>query len=265
MRMHTVRAGECLASIAHQYGVPWRKVYEHPDNAEFRKLRPNPNVIYESDRVVIPDRDEKTVFAATGRTHRFVVLKPPKWVFRLAMKDDEGNPIAGIPFELQMTGHATASGKTKADGLIEIPIPAHVREGTLRFLGEIFAVHFGMLDPVWRVKGIQARLNNLGFNAGAVDGIVGARTRKAIYAFQRAHADLQATGEIDDATRRLLLEMHDNDKNLRAPEESMEFQAAGEAAADGPPEQDPAPEAAAGGDDEEFPDWTADTVAYGGV
>jgi localization factor PodJL len=53
----------------------------------------------------------------------------------------------------------------------------------------------GPTDPV---SSVQSDLNRLGFNAGPVDGQVGARTREAIMAFQRANG-LSPTGQIDDA------------------------------------------------------------------
>jgi hypothetical protein len=44
------------------------------------------------------------------------------------------------------------------------------------------------------LTGVQYRLNALGFGAGPVDGIMGPRTRKAVYAFQRAYPPLRIDG-----------------------------------------------------------------------
>lgn len=53
--VHTVVRGESLSLIARKYGVDsWRRLYDHPDNASFRMLRPNPNLIYPGDRIAIP-------------------------------------------------------------------------------------------------------------------------------------------------------------------------------------------------------------------
>jgi len=51
-------------------------------------------------------------------------------------------------------------------------------------------------------------LNNLGFKCGAVDGIAGPRTKAALQRFQAEHG-LNATGDIDEATRSTLREAHD--------------------------------------------------------
>lgn len=54
-RTHIVQRGENLTVIARRYGFSnWRLIYDHPDNAEYRKKRPNPNVIVTGDRIFIP-------------------------------------------------------------------------------------------------------------------------------------------------------------------------------------------------------------------
>lgn len=55
MPEHTVKAGECLSSIAASYGFrDYRTICDHPSNAAFRAKRPNPNLIYPGDVVMIP-------------------------------------------------------------------------------------------------------------------------------------------------------------------------------------------------------------------
>lgn len=49
------------------------------------------------------------------------------------------------------------------------------------------------------LKAVQARLNDLGYDAGTPDGVMGPKTRRAIAAFQRAK-NLAPTGEPDEAT-----------------------------------------------------------------
>ena len=41
-----VLSGECLLLISRRYGfADFNRIYEHPDNGELRKKRPNPNVL----------------------------------------------------------------------------------------------------------------------------------------------------------------------------------------------------------------------------
>ncbi|MCB9845603.1 MAG: peptidoglycan-binding protein [Phycisphaeraceae bacterium] len=222
MRTHVVRQGECLSLIAWSYGFErWETVYEAPENAEFRRLRPNPNVIYPGDELVIPDTSKKVERRSTGARHEFE-LKRSVCVFRLDMKDEEKNPIKDAPYELYIHGTLTKRDKTDAQGRIEVEIPHWARSGKLIFMGEEFDVRLGVLDPVTRVTGVQQRLNNLGYNAGPVDGIVGPLTRGATFRFQADCFGLEnATGVLDDRTREKLLEMNDQDSRVGDAEEDM--------------------------------------------
>ena len=60
------------------------------------------------------------------------------------------------------------------DGVIEQPIPPGVTQAKLT-LGEgdeeeVFTLQIGHVDPIDTDSGIQARLNNLGYPCGSVDG-----------------------------------------------------------------------------------------------
>jgi len=53
---YTVKSGDSLSKIARSKGLPsWRIIYNHPDNADFRRKRPNPNLIHPGDTLVIPN------------------------------------------------------------------------------------------------------------------------------------------------------------------------------------------------------------------
>jgi len=219
-KTHVVQAGECLASIAKANNFrSWKTIYYAAENKGLRDKRPNPNVLYEGDEVVIPDFGGKSHDRPADEKHSFTV-QTPRWVLRLCMQDEEGNGIGGEPYELARPGFFPIKGKTAPDGMIEEELPADTRALTLKFMGEEFQVQIGMLDPVSRAKGVQARLNNLGFNAGAVDGIVGKNTSRAIYAFQLSEG-LDATGKIDDETLKRLLFKHDNDSRYTPMEDDM--------------------------------------------
>ena len=91
---HVVQAGECLYQIAKRYGFgDWKAIYEHPENAAFRKKRGNPNVIFPGDRIHIPDREERKVEAATGSSHTFKVNRA-RMMLRLAIRDEAGAAVA---------------------------------------------------------------------------------------------------------------------------------------------------------------------------
>jgi hypothetical protein len=51
---YTVKSGDTLSAIASRHGMRWQDLYNHPDNAAFRAKRPNPNLIYPGDVIMIP-------------------------------------------------------------------------------------------------------------------------------------------------------------------------------------------------------------------
>jgi len=58
---HTVVQGEHLSSIAKKYGFSsYKTIWDHGQNADLKKKRQNPNVIFPGDRLFIPDKVEKS-------------------------------------------------------------------------------------------------------------------------------------------------------------------------------------------------------------
>lgn len=54
---YVVQSGDWGLKIAKDHGFDtFNEIYNHPDNAEFRKKRPNPNKIYAGDVIMIPDK-----------------------------------------------------------------------------------------------------------------------------------------------------------------------------------------------------------------
>ena len=215
--IHIVEQGEYLSSIAKQYHfTDYRRIYDHPENAEFKRKRPNPNVIFPGDELFIPDLEERLEARSTEKRH-FFRLKGPKLLLRIIVKDDEGHPFADAAYTLRVEDEIY-KGTTNRNGLLqhEIPIGAVSGELTLERNKLTWPLQIGHLDPVDEVivnkaiiSGIQARLNNLGFVCGPVDGILGPKTITAIRAFQkdvlkRAEPD----GEPDKATRDRLISEH---------------------------------------------------------
>jgi len=190
---HNVRQGECLSSIAKRYGfADWRTIYEDPQNTEFRQSRPNPNLIYPGDQLWIPDKSPKKLPISTETKHT-LQLKSSLTRLRLVLKDEEGKPIASVKYQLAI-GDTLNSGFTSGSGLVEQVIPADAQEALLEIWpeGDIgptakWNLKLGRLDPLEKLSGIQARLNNLGYYCGKEDGIDGPKTKRAVKAFQADH------------------------------------------------------------------------------
>lgn len=212
---HIVEQGECLASIAQLYGfTDYRAIYDYPANAGLKQMRPDPNILYPGDQLVIPDKDQKTLPCATDQKHRFQ-LTNQRVVIRIRLRDGHGNPLANKKYQLTVAG-ALFKGQTDGNGLLQQPIPADASDGELKVLQgndqkQVLAawkLSIGSLDPHLQVSGVQARLNNLGFVCGQVDGILGPKTSGALQAFQTKFG-LSVTGQIDGATRDKLRNLHD--------------------------------------------------------
>jgi hypothetical protein len=213
--MHTVEQGECLSSIAKEFGFSdWRTIYNHAQNADFRRLRPNPNLIFPGDRIFIPDKQTKDEARATDAEHPFQ-LNVKTTTVRIRLRDEKDEPFKNKKIKLVIAGE-TQESSTPDDGMIQMEVPADARSGQLTVWftddttrpGFVWNLKIGHLDPPETNSGVQARLKNLGFDCGPVDGIVGPRTKAALKGFQSTHG-LSESGAVDDATRDALRQKHD--------------------------------------------------------
>ncbi len=215
MPTYIVQDGDCLASIAKQAGfADWHTIYNDSHNADFRQLRPDPNVIFAGDQLFIPDKDVKTDSKGTDTASTFQLVAK-KTFLKIRLKDEKGAAFSGKKFSLKIGGKIT-EGVTGDDGMVQQEIAADTRTGQLTvFLdddttkpGFIWDLKVGGLDPVDTDKGVQARLNNLGFFCGTVDGIIGPKTKAALSGFQSKNG-LTVSGDADSATRDKLRQLHD--------------------------------------------------------
>lgn len=215
-RTHRVAEGECLASIAHDAGVPRQRIWDHADNAALREER-DPYLLRCGDRLTIPEPELEEEDCSTEQRHRFRRPAPPTKLRLRLLENDE--PRAGLDWRLLLDEDILAEGVTDDDGEFETPISPAVKACTLE-LGdpvdedddeapppERYHLQLGALDPASTIRGVQARLQNLGFSPGPIDDLIGPLTRAAIRQFQEA-ADLEVTGEPDDPTKDGLVEQH---------------------------------------------------------
>ena len=136
------------------------------------------------DKVFIPEKRQKKVIISTGQIHKFI-RKGDTVLFSLTLFDADGEPLADRPYILNVDGVETC-GQTDSKGQIRERIYVLASRGklTLTKTGDEYELKFGHLDPVDSITGVQARLNNLGFACGAVDGDAGPKTRECLYAFK---------------------------------------------------------------------------------
>jgi N-acetylmuramoyl-L-alanine amidase len=188
---YTAKQGDCLSSIAHQFGfADWRTIYNDPNNADLRNLRPNPNIIYPNDSIYIPDKVPKEVARPTDQEHVFEAKRPKTWL-RILVRDGQQAPAGGCKYHLEIDGIPYPDAVLGSDGMLQAKVAADAKSGLLTVwfdeqasVGHTWTLQLGHLDPVKTMSGIQARLSNLGYPCGPVDGIIGPLTQAAVRSFQ---------------------------------------------------------------------------------
>ena len=211
-RTHIVRQGECLSRIAKEHGFSnYREIYDSSENEALRRKRPNPNLLYPGDEVFIPDRDARVEFCATDRHHLFRAKPPTRWV-RIAVEDEDNRRLSNAAYTLEFDA-APLNGTTDGDGVLEHEVPFDAEGGVLTVGALSWKVYVAHLNPVeddspdQGISGLQARLRNLGYPAGPIDGIFGPKTRLALRFFQ-ADQSLESTGTPDASTRAKIVQVH---------------------------------------------------------
>jgi hypothetical protein len=240
---HAVSNGECIHSIAEQYGFFWETLWEHANNSELKKKRKDPNILMDGDVVYVPDLTAKEESGAANQKHKFkrkgvpaqfslrlmedvppeATQKPPASTINPSGKHISGEdpepanaeikqqPRKNVPFRA-IVGAQTIEGNTDGDGILKIAIPPGARE--MKILVEPgtpketeLQINLGHLDPVDVPSGVLKRLSNLGYDCGGATDLQDPGVCAAIQAFQKQHK-LTVSGEVDQATRDKLVEIH---------------------------------------------------------
>lgn len=169
---HTVKQGEHLSRLAEQYGFSdYRTIWNHPENAELKQKRQDPNVLYPGDTLSIPDRELREELRPTDKRHTFVLTRT-NLKLRLVLESRFDKPVANAACTLRInpdTWNLTTDGR----GRIEQDIRPEVEQAMLivwdsKTVFDSMQVTFGIghLDPVEEFSGQWGRLANLGYLSG---------------------------------------------------------------------------------------------------
>jgi hypothetical protein len=234
---HRVTWSDHISMIAAKYGYrDWQTIWDK--NSDLKSKRANAHCLFHGDRrapygdvLQLPDDEEMNDEGSTESTHSFVVPTAELYL-RLQILDEELKPVKDTDYLLLVDG-IFKSGKTDGQGCIQEPILRGAQFGaiSIHYAGEgeeaggdlsatekiMFPLSIGKLDPIqekapdkWCIAGVQARLNNLGFDSGPVDGIKGPITTGAIKRFQK-RVKISADGIPGPITQGKLHDLHDTD------------------------------------------------------
>lgn len=194
---HRVRPGECISSIAKDYGFTPDTLWKDDDNAKLRDSRTHPQVLSPGDLVEIPEFSSKEAQCPPERLHRFVRKSVPEKL-QLTFQDEDGKARAGVEYTLTV-GDTVHEGTTNPKGKLEHPIPPGAVFATLSLGDEDYELDLGHLRPVTEREGLLERLWALGYiSDGLLDSPL-VHVAPILRDFQEAQS-LDVTGELDEAT-----------------------------------------------------------------
>ncbi len=209
MLEYIVKQGDCINSIAFKFGFFPKTIWDHTKNASLKELRKDPSILFEGDRVFIPEKDQKNEIAFFDKRNRFKMKGvPAKLCLKIFSYDNE--EMKNASYKLEIGGNIT-EGKLSSNGVLNISIPPNIKKAKLIVEDDTnlitYILNIGNLDPLETISGIQERLNNLGFDCGMINGQFNSKMGEALKKFQKNH-NLEITGKINKETKDKLKEVH---------------------------------------------------------
>jgi hypothetical protein len=214
--IHIVEDGEHLSGIAQKFGFPSiQPILDHPENSEFKKLRPNPNTLAPGDKIFIPDLELREESGSTEQRLRFVLGLDPLEL-RVKVLDLSEKPLDG-PCDLVVGLDRTP--EEEKNHIFSAPVDKDVTDARMEFTKPVpenkavrkFPLFVGGLHDVQEFSGQQQRLNNLGYFAGFSEKSVG-QFKWAVEEFQADHLQeiglVKPTGECGTKTQKVLVKVH---------------------------------------------------------
>lgn len=201
-RVHTLQAGDCIASVAAMAGLFPDTLWQHPNNQDLRTRRESPYILAIGDELFIPARRLRLIDEVNVDSLVTVRRKGVPERLQLRFLHSDGTPRAYVMYHLHLeAGDSDASldktGVTNADGLVCEWIAPTARTGRLTLIEALFhEVHLldlGALAPLSEPQGHAQRLANLAYLKD------GETLETGIKRFQDAQA-LSPSGLADEAT-----------------------------------------------------------------
>jgi hypothetical protein len=136
----------------------------------------------------IPKQASGTTSAAVLKIHKVELI------FQKYPGTDAQAAIRGLEYEVKIGSGPARKATLGNDGKIIIRIPAG-QYASVKIMGTEYKIR---RQPVLKakntLKGVQQRLNLLGYNAGYIDGIMGPKTEYAVLNYQADNNPLRVDG-----------------------------------------------------------------------
>jgi N-acetylmuramoyl-L-alanine amidase len=196
--------GDCIASIAYDFGFFTETIWNHPNNKTLNNQRKDLHVLNPGDVLYVPARRLGMETGATDQKHRFRLNGVPL-LLRIQLQYFE-KPWPGIDYTIYFADQEQP-GTTDGQGWLQQYIPPNLETCLLKLAdGSTYELALGYVDPIDVVRGAQRRLTALGYYYGESDGQINDDTRQALRNLQFNHG-LDVSGEIDDNTKNLLVRL----------------------------------------------------------
>lgn len=191
---HVAKDGDCYLSLAANYHVNPLAIWRGSRNKDLFLKRENPNVLNPGDQVHIPEavHDGGTVQTQTCHTYRIMELSAE---LRLRVDLSEVTSAPAVKYDVTLESGESYFGSARTGGPnrpTTFRIPPRAKGGRLKIFLDAEApedaisleIGVGHLCPVQETRGLQERLNNLGYDVGRIDGERGPKTRTCIDLFR---------------------------------------------------------------------------------
>lgn len=198
---YTVQQGDCLSSIGYKFKIPWKKIWEHGNNAALKQKRKSPDVLLPGDVLFIPEKTLKEENGATDKNHKFKLKVEKVWLRLKLLEEDK--PRANLDYTLIIDGKEI-KGKTDGSGKLEQKISPAVKEAWVKTKEDVYYLQLGNLDPETEDSGVAQRLQNLGFLG---KNKTPENKSAAVKEFKKKNS-LGETEEVNSATQNKLVEKH---------------------------------------------------------
>lgn len=193
---YTIREGDTLFSLARElFLLDAEGLLAHPKNQSIAAQSASGGILPKGQRLYLPP-EALSLGLATSSRHS-VTVRRPRAKLSLQLETPAGEPLAQCDWALEFA-EGPLRGTTDSEGRLEAALPPEagkrvslavwpaVAPGVPAGEPHRLVLDIGGLAPLSAVEGAQARLKNLGFYSGEVDGRAGPQTSAAVKRFQRS-------------------------------------------------------------------------------